>query len=381
VNFVDAIIIVLLVAFALRGAGHGALEQVLSLAGLATGAVLGSRLGPLLLAGGRESPWVPLAALTGALLGAIVVQALLLRLSTPVRLLVARGPLRRIDQAGGLLVGGALGLALVWLVGAALVYQAGDRFGNTLREHVQGSAIVRGTLEAVPPDQLLGTLGRVAPFPVIPVPAGNLPDPDPSVLADPRARAAAGSVVQLRGRACGIGRQGSGWVLRPDLVATNAHVIAGQDTTTVHAPDGRTLTGRAVYVDARNDVAFIRVTGLGGRPLPVGGAPRAPVPVVLMGYPGDGPLRAAAGTAAPPRTVITTDGFGRAPGPRSVVVMRGNLGPGSSGGPVLDAGGTVVAMIFGGTPGRGEGAAVPAGLIARGLDSPLEPVDTGPCIA
>jgi S1-C subfamily serine protease len=268
----------------------------------------------------------------------------------------------------------------VWLVSATVVYQAGDRFGNTLREELQRSAIVRASLEAVPPDRVLGTLARINPFPAIPFPVGALPEPDPAVLADPAARAAAGSVVQLRGRACGIGRQGSGWVLRPDLVATNAHVVAGQDATTVRTPDGRTLTGRAVYLDARNDVALIRVPGLAGRPLPLGRAPQAPTSVVLMGYPGDGPLRATAGTASPPRTVIAPDGFGGSPGPRSVVMMRGNLGPGSSGGPVVGPGGTVVAMIFGGTPGEDQGAAVPPGPIARGLESPLQPVDTGPCI-
>lgn len=380
-NPVDAIVIVALAAFALGGARRGATEQLLSLAGLAAGALAGSRIAPLLLPDGRDSPWVPLAALAGALLGAMVVQALVLRLSLPVRRLLGRGPLRRVDQAGGLVVGAALGLALAWLVGATLIYQAGDRFGSTLREQVQRSAIIRAALEAMPPDRVLGALGRLDPFPVVPLPAGALPDPDPAVLADPVTRAAAGSVVLLEGRACGVGRRGSGWVLRPELVATNAHVVAGQDSTTVRTPDGRSLTGRAVYLDPRNDVAFLRVPGLGGRPLPLGRSPQAPVAVALLGHPGGGPLRTAAGTASPPRTVIAPDGFGRSPGPRSVVVMRGALGPGSSGGPVVGADGAVVAMIFGGTPGRDETAAVPAGLIARGLEAPLRPVDTGPCVA
>lgn len=379
-TLVDVIVIAWLVAFALIGASRGAVEETLSLAGLVAGALAGSRIGPLLLPDGRDSPWVPLAALAGALVGAVVVQSLVLRLSVPLRRLLRRGPMRRVDQAGGLVVGAALGLALVWLVSATVIYQAGDRVGSTLREELQRSTIVRATLEALPPDRVMGTLARINPFPVIPLPAGALPAPDPAALADPAARAAAGSVVQLRGRACGIGRQGSGWVLRPDLVATNAHVIAGQTSTTVRTPDGRSLTGRAVYLDARNDVALLRVPGLAGRPLPLGRAPQAAMSVVLMGYPGDGPLRAAAGTASPPRTVIAPDGFGRSPAPRSVVVMRGNLGPGSSGGPVVDTGGNVVAMIFGGTPGENQGAAVPPGPIARGLESPLQPVDTGPCI-
>ncbi|MEQ9337883.1 MAG: CvpA family protein, partial [Miltoncostaeaceae bacterium] len=156
-TLVDLIVIVVLVGFALNGAGRGATEQALSLGGLAAGALAGSRVGPMLLPDGRDSQWVPLAALTGALLGAVIVQALVLRLSLPLRRLLGLGPLRRVDQAGGLAVGAALGLAIVWLVSATVIYQAGDRFGSTLREHLQRSTIIRATLEAVPPDRVMGT--------------------------------------------------------------------------------------------------------------------------------------------------------------------------------------------------------------------------------
>ena len=364
--------------WALLGATRGMTEQLLSLTGLAIGAVAGSRLAPLLLPDGRESVWLPLVALGAAIAGALLVQAVLLRLAAPLRRRVGRDPLRRIDQGGGLVVGASIGLALAWLAGAVALYQPGDRAAG-IRDEVQRSSILSTALRAVPPDRLLGALARIDPFPLIPLPAAALPPPDQSVLQNPVALGARGSVVQVRGRACGLLKQGSGWVVGDGLVATNAHVIAGQEETFLLRPGGPTIPAEPVYVDAGNDVALLRAPGLGLGPLRLGDAPDAVESVVLMGYPGGGPLVAEAATAAPPRTVIAPDAYGRGALARSVVVARGSMGPGSSGGPVVDDSGEVVAMIFGGTEDGQSTAAVPPGPIRRGLSSPLTPVDAGPC--
>ncbi|HSJ72880.1 MAG TPA: CvpA family protein, partial [Miltoncostaeaceae bacterium] len=114
----DWILVAWVALWALLGAARGMTEQVLSLAGLAVGAAAGSRLAPFLLPDGRESVWLPLVALAAAVAGALIVQAILLRLATPLRRRVGRHPLRRVDQAGGLAVGAAIGLALAWLAGA-----------------------------------------------------------------------------------------------------------------------------------------------------------------------------------------------------------------------------------------------------------------------
>jgi S1-C subfamily serine protease len=375
---VDGLVIAWVVLWAALGAARGMTEQVLSLAGLALGAVAGSRLAPSLLPDGRESVWLPLVALAAAIVGALLAQAVLLRLAAPIRRRVVREPLRRVDQAGGLLVGASIGLALAWLAGAVALYQPGDR-GAVIREEVQRSSILSAALRVVPPDQLLGALARIDPFPVIPLPAAALPPPDQSVLQNPVALRARGSVVQVRGRACGLVKQGSGWVVRDDLVATNAHVVAGQDDTSLTVPGGASLAAEPVYVDVGDDVALLRVPGLDLRPLRLGDAPDAAESVVLMGYPGGGPLVAEAATASAPRTVFAPDAYGRGAEARSVVVTRGSLGPGSSGGPVVDASGGVVAMIFGGTEDGESTAALPPAAIRRGLESPLQPVSSGSC--
>ncbi|MGD9571666.1 MAG: CvpA family protein [Thermoleophilia bacterium] len=375
---VDGIVIAWIVIWALFGTSRGLVEQVLSLAGLAAGALAGSRLAPLLLPDGRESVWLPLVSLAGAIVGASLAQALLLTLATPLRRRVDTGTARKVDQGGGLVLGAFLGLALAWLIAAVALYQPGDRIA-ALRNEVQRSEILSAALRALPPDRVLGALARIDPFPLLPLPAAALPDPDPSVSAIAAADRAQGSIVQLRGRACGLVKQGTGWVVAEDLVATNAHVVAGQTETQVSAPGGRVLRARAVYVDGDDDVALMRVEGLGLPALPLGSAPDTGQTVVLLGFPGGRGLTALAVTAAAPRTVLAPDAYGDGRQPRSVVVTSKSLGPGSSGGPVVDRQGRVRAMIFGGSPDGTSGAAVPPGQIREALSAPLNPVSTGPC--
>jgi S1-C subfamily serine protease len=200
------------------------------------------------------------------------------------------------------------------------------------------------------------------------------------VLQTPGAKAASNSVVKIYGTACGLGIQGSGWVVRRDLIATNAHVIAGEHDTNVQAPNGQSLSAQVVYVDTQNDVALLRVEGLRTAPLAVTSTGDYPVSVVILGYPRDGALVGVAATAGAPRTVIAPNAYGRHTGPRRVVPLRGTVEPGESGGPVVDSDGGVVAMIFGGAKDGGNGFAVPVSVVRDALPEATGPVASGPCI-
>jgi S1-C subfamily serine protease len=102
-------------------------------------------------------------------------------------------------------------------------------------------------------------------------------------------------------------------------------------------------------------------------------------PVVLLGYPNDGPLTAVAATAGKPRKVLAPDAYGRNLRLRTIVPLRGEVEHGESGGPIVDEDGEVVAMVFAAaTEGEG-GFGVPLEAIERGLEAPLEPTSTGPC--
>ena len=177
-------------------------------------------------------------------------------------------------------------MALVWIVGAAALLLPGQR---SLRQDVQRSEVLRRLNEIVPPERLLNALARVDPFPSIagpPIPAA----PSAQIARDPDVRAAAASVVRILGTACGLGISGSGWVAAPGVVVTAAHVVAGERSTSVVDPGSeKRLAAEAVGFDPKNDIAVLRVPGLGARPL----AMVEPEPdrlVGIVGYPLNGPL-------------------------------------------------------------------------------------------
>ena len=291
-NGIDVLLLLGVAAFSILGAHRGLAAQALSLGGLALGAVLGSLLAPHLFP--DNSAWLPVAGLMGALVGAFVLGTLAGFLARPVRLFLATyPPLAAVDRAGGIALGGLIALSIAWLLAVFALHQP----ALGLRAEIRSSAILPRLLDAVPPDSVLQALNRFDPLPLLPGLEETLPPPDPSVLQSPAARAAARSVVKLQGTACGVGTQGSGWVVRSGLVATNAHVIAGHESTSVLAPNGQMLRARPVYVDATNDIALVRVPGLEPGSLATNTSADRSRPVVLLGYPRNGPLTATAATA------------------------------------------------------------------------------------
>jgi S1-C subfamily serine protease len=375
VSVTDVLLIAWIAIFAVQGAYRGMVAQALSLIGLGIGALAGSWVAPQLLA--DNSPWVAFASLVGAVIGASLLGAASASLAeSPRRFLAFRHGLRLLDSAGGGLLGGALGLALAWLLAVVALHQPGLGF----RMDVRNSTILPKLMRAVPPDRVLQALNRFDPFPELALGGGPLPPPDASVLQSPGAKAAAGSVVKIHGTACGLGTQGSGWVVREALVATNAHVIAGEHETTILAPNGQTLDAQPVYVDSQNDVALLRVPSLVLAPLAVDRDGRFPRKVVILGYPRDGPLTGTAATAGSPRSVIAPDAYDRRVSARVIVPLRGKVQPGESGGPVVDTRGRVIAMVFAGAKRGPSGFAVPVELVLRGVSTPLRPVSSGPCV-
>jgi S1-C subfamily serine protease len=186
--------------------------------------------------------------------------------------------------------------------------------------------------------------------------------------------------VKIEGTSCEVGTQGSGWVVRSGLVATNAHVIAGHEDTRVLAPNGQVLNAQPVYVDAANDIALLRVRELRIGALSASPEADLPRPVALLGYPRNGPLTTTAATAGESRTVLSPDAYGGRVRPRVVVPLRGAVQPGESGGPVVDRRGRVVAMIFGGTRRGAGGYAVPVDLVLDAAAGRLRAVSSGPCV-
>jgi S1-C subfamily serine protease len=134
-----------------------------------------------------------------------------------------------------------------------------------------------------------------------------------------------------------------------------------------------------VAFDERNDVAVLRVPGLRGRPLRVM-QPERGVGVVLVGYPGNGPLTLTPGRLGGTRDLIGRNAYGRGPVTRSITTIRGVIEPGSSGGPGVDARGRVRTTVFARQPGDRGGFGIPPDVVLSSLlEAGREPVAATDC--
>jgi uncharacterized membrane protein required for colicin V production len=376
---VDWIALALIGLTAFSGLRRGLVGSALSLAGLVAGAYVGSRAAPHLLHGGAGSPWTPIAGLIGAVAGALLLQAVASIAASFIRGGLKLSPFRPIDSIGGLVVGVAIGVALVWVLGASALLVPGQ---TKLRREVQRSTIVRRLDEQVPPSRLLGLLARIDPFPSIAGPAATAAPPSPEIATRPAIRRASDSVVKILGTACGIGIEGSGWFAGPHLVVTAAHVVAGERGSSVLIPGfgARLYSADVVSFDAHNDVAVLRLRGAPAiLPLRI----REPDPgtaVAILGYPQNGSLHVTPGRIGRTAVVLTQDAYGHGPVPRTVTAVAGRVRHGNSGGPAVDAAGAVRATIFAARIGAPSGYGVPRSIVMHALDKVRQvPVSTGDC--
>jgi hypothetical protein len=375
----DWIIIAFTLLMAVWGYQQGLIAGGLSLAGFAAGAFIGSRLGPLLLEDGSHSPYAPLFALLGALMIGGVFASGLEMLGFRLRGRLGER-LGVIDGVGGSVLVACLGLFLVWIGGTVALQTPGAR---ELREPIQRSEILKELNEVLPPSgAILKALARFDPFPSVTGPSANVPPPDAKIARDRDVRAASRGVVRVLGTACGLGVQGSGWVARRGIVVTNAHVVAGQDDTTVQpGGEGPALDAEAIWYDPRNDLSILRVPGLSGAlRLPMNPNAEAGARAAVLGFPENGPLDVKPARLGQTVTVVTQDAYGRGPVQRRITSLRGLVRPGNSGGPAVDASGRVVTTIFAAaTSRRRTGYGVPDSVVRDALRRARRRVDTGPC--
>ena len=376
---IDWVIVGVVVLLALFGWAQGFVAGALALAGFAVGAWVGTRVGPLLLADGRHSPWAPAFGLVGALIAGMVFAIGFEGVGARLRGLLRAPGLAAVDGLLGAALTAVVGLGIAWVLGALALANGGDA-----RREVQRSVILGKLNTALPPSEgLLAALGRLDPFPRVDGPGANVPAPTGSIARAAGVRAAANSVVKILGNACGLGVEGSGWVAGDGLVVTNAHVVAGQKDTRVLLRGRQPgLDAQAVSFDPKNDLALLRVDGLSAPALTLAGSPRAGTSAAILGFPGNGPYDVRAGRVGQTREVITQDAYGQGPVRRSITSLRGAVRLGNSGGPMVDADGQVVTTVFAATTsGPRGGFGVPNSIVRSALERARasRSVSTGPC--
>lgn len=378
VTVLDWAIIAFTLALGLWGYRQGLIVGALTLVGFGVGAFAGSRIGPLLLSQGAESPYAPLCAALGALLtgalAAVAVESFALGLRAKI---IRRRTLHRVDGAGGAALIAAVALGLAWVFGAVALHAPAT---EKLRADVQASLILRSLNEVLPPSgPVLNALDRVDPAPAVAGPATPLSPPSEAIVSDPDVLRAGDSVVRVLSTACGLGVEGSGWAVAPGLVVTNAHVIAGTEDTTVTTQHGVELEATPVYYDPRDDLALLRV-GADIPTLSISSQRQAGSDAAVLGYPENGPYALTAARVGDTQATISQDSYGHGPVDRTIVALGGRVRSGNSGGPLVDADGRVTGIVFAATTrGPAGGFAIPAEDVREALRQTSASVGTGPC--
>jgi S1-C subfamily serine protease len=389
-------IAVLAVAFiaAISGWRSGALGSVLSFAGVLLGAIAGVLLAPHIVSH-IAAPRAKLFAALFLILALVVVGEVAgVVLGRAVRGAIRNRQIRLIDSVIGVAVQLLVVLTAAWLLATPLT-QSKDQ--PELAAAVRGSRVLAQVndvapswLKAVPKrlSALLNTSGLPAvlePFsrtPVIPVAS-----PDPALANNPVIAAVQPSVVKVRSLApsCQKVLEGSGFVISPDRVMTNAHVVAGSSSVQVYA-SGKPLDATVVSYDPSVDIAILAVPNLPPSPLSFAeDQAKTGLDVVVLGYPGGGNFTA---TPARIREAIKLSGpdIYRDPQPvtRDVYTIRADVEQGNSGGPLIDMSGHVLGVVFGAAVDDPEtGFVLTAGEVAGQLAriGATQPVPTGVCVS
>lgn len=297
--------------------------------------------------------------------------------------------LRGADRA----VGGLAIVVLAALVISTVSFSAAQLGVPILSRTIAASAVIR-TIQDATPDVVEASIARwrtALSDRALPLLGSPLGDPDahiPTIDADsPTLAAAAQSVVRITGNAyaCAQGQTGSGFVVAPERVMTNAHVVSGTTDPVVEALNGQVLASSIVYFDAVNDLAVLAVPGLTASALLLGDTARPGTSTALQGYPYGGPFTTNAALVQQVSTFESPDIYGKGGAPREVYTLAGQVNPGNSGGPLLTLDGYIAGTIFGSsTEQNNVGYALTLDSVGPVVDDAADlstAVSSGACIA
>ena len=380
VNVLDVFIVLIVVVAVLRGARTGFLAGVFSLVGVVVGVSAGSRIAPALMPEGENSIYGAGITLGSILAFAVLGEVIARTIGGSIRNRLSSPTSETLDGFGGAVLGFALSLVLVWAVG---VFALKSPPLGELHPVVRDSRILQALDERMPSDLLTRAVADLEPLPQIRGPEPEVSAPEGSIVEDPDVQAASASTLRVRGIACGYGVEGSGWVAGRNLVVTNAHVVAGEtETHVLVGGTGRRLPAKVVVFDEKNDIAVLRVNGLGLTPLHLA-APKPGNEVAVIGYPENGPLDIEPARTDTTQRVISSDAYDSGPVERVVTSFRVYVRPGNSGGPAVNEYGRVVSTIFASSSdSNNSGYGIPSRIVYRHLRVAAEratPVSTEGC--
>jgi len=387
-SLLDALLLAAIVLATIGGYRLGFVARVISWIGLGVGLFIAVKFLPWVLRQlGLVNPGIAILVTLGFfLIGATLGQALGFMIGGRIAPRRKLGSIGGLDRFFGAAVGFTGAIVLVWLVVPIFVASPG-----WLASQTANSWIAR-TIDSSfprPPDAmqaLRSALGNDA-FPEVfdalrPTPALG-PPPIESGLSATTYEEVARSVVKVEGAACSNLQDGTGFVIAVDLIATNAHVVAGERSTSILRNDGRSFVGQVVAFDPDRDLALVQVRNFDRVPLPLARPdPAGGVIGGVFGHPGGESLRIAPFSVARTITATGLDIYGTQRTERRVLEIAASLRPGDSGSGLIDPSGNVVGIAFAIARDRADVAyALAPSELEEMLRAPLgSSVSTGPCL-
>jgi len=350
VNWIDLVVLVIVGISAVNGLRRGAALQIFSYGGFWGGLFLGALLAPVVDShvGSRAAKaGIAIALVLGFAFILGTVGSIVGHHSGAVLRRVRLGPL---DAGLGVGVAVIATLLVVWLAGSLI----GASSFTSLASAVEQSRIVRALDNVLPPPPnvfaKVETFLNEEGFPEVfsglpPAIAGFVPLPSTSVVNDAY-NAADRSMVKIQGEACGETQEGSGFVVAPGLVVTNAHVVAGVGSPFVIDQLGSHPAIPILY-DPVLDISVLRVSGIHDPalkldPNQVGRGQTAAV----LGFPEGGNLRYGPAGVMAAFQATCLDIYGNQQATRAVYEIDAQVRPGNSGGPLVEQNGLVIGVVF-----------------------------------
>jgi S1-C subfamily serine protease len=347
----DLALLLTLLSYLIYGLRNGFLVTLGGIAGFAAGAVAAFLSVPLVSNFVEDSGWRLTAIIGTAIVLMVLGNALGTTIGRSIRSAVRLKPLRAVDRT----VGGAVNLVVAALVMSMLAFSIGALGVPFVSQQLAESRVIR-FIDGLTPNPVKATMAQLRSAVIgdgIPRLIEGIGQdqqvPLPNANTDtPALNRAAGSVLKIAGTAyqCGQNQTGTGFVVSPGRVVTNAHVVAGVSQPVVEVPGGGALPGRVVYFDSQRDLAVLAVEGLATESLGLSPDLPAGTAAAFAGYPHGGPFQSKPATVQGISTVLVPDIYGNNPVPDEVYKLAGDVQPGNSGGPLLTTGGQVAGVIF-----------------------------------
>ena len=350
-DYLDAVIIVLVLVYAASGFRRGLTWVAPSLIGLLVGLLIGALVAPpLSRAITHDRNAQPYFAIGIFLAIALIMQAGGTAIGYRIRLRTLRTGFAVWDSAlgAGLSILGTL--AGFWYLGLA--------FSNSpwvaLDEQIRGSTIEKALDSVVPrPPGFLAAIENILGGTHFPNPFSGIapftppPVDIPPLVNTPGIRQASSVTSKVIAFGCGGADAGSSWPMASHYLVTNAHVVAGSNRVEVDTPDGATHSAKVVVFDPNTDVAVLFAPDVDLPALStLTSDPSRGTSGAVIGYPGGESEQVVPAAVSGTELARGYNIYGDTEVTRDIEVLAAHVIPGNSGGPMVDSSGTVVGLVF-----------------------------------